>query len=208
MLIREYSVKRFLKHSGFTLLELMMVIVIAGVLLAIGIPSYSTLKNSNCLTTNTNRLVASLQFARSEAAKRNSSVSLRPLSIGASKKWRNGFEIVTDDIDRDGNAGCSGVEDVDGDGTCNQNAVMKIIELGCGDIDDTKGLQITNTSSTSPDDTTNFTYRSSGRLTNTSTGRIFRICMAGFTGDDRGREVRVSSIGRPQTNSVTIASCP
>ncbi|MAJ90829.1 MAG: hypothetical protein CMF40_01405 [Legionellales bacterium] len=201
---------RNIKNKGFTLLELMLVIVIAGVLFSIGIPSYTALKNSNCLTTNTNRLIASLQFARSEAAKRNNAVSLlpRPLALGGVRDWRNGFEIVTDDVDKDSVAGCAGVEDVDGDGTCNEDAVMKIIELSCGDAAADKGLQIENQRGAAANDLTDFTYRSSGRLTNTSTGRIFKICMAGYLGTERGREVRVSNIGRPQTNLVNIATCP
>ena len=193
---------RYQKQIGFTLIELMIVVVIVGILLGVGIPSYNSLRNNNCLVTNTNRLVATLQYARSEAAKKNADVSVR----ARNGSWRFGFEIVTDE-----EPGCTGVDDVDGSGDCTDDAIFKIIELGCVDnINATRGLQITHTildpgAPGAPGD--KFTYRSSGRINNQALGGIFQICMANFLGTDRGRETRVSSIGRPQTNVVDIVGC-
>ena len=59
------------------------------------------------MVTNANRLVASLQYARSEAAKRNSDVSLKPRA----GSWRNGFLVATNELD------------FDGDGKCNANTI-------------------------------------------------------------------------------------
>ena len=207
--------KKFMKQAGFTLIELMFVVVIVGLLLVIGVPSYNTLRSNNCLTTNTNRLVASLQYARSEAAKRNSAVSLRPRAVGGARNWRNGFEIITDEIDADGNGTCTEEEDHDNSitnstgsapGTCDTDGILKVIELGCGDLNPTRGLQISHAQLATPGD--KFTYRSSGRINNQAFGGVFTTCIANFVGSDRGRETRVSTIGRPQTNSVDITTCP
>ena len=204
---------RYKKQIGFTLLELMIVMVIAGVLLSIGVPAYQVMRNNNCLVTNTNRLVATLQYARSEAAKRNTTVSVR----ARAGSWRFGFEIITDEIDADGDGQCTGIEDHDNSitrtggnppgGACELGGILKVIELGCWDTDPTKGLQISH--DTVSDVTGQlFTYSSSGRIGALALGGVFNTCMAGFLGADRGRQTRVSSIGRPQTNSIDITACP
>ena len=193
------------KQIGFTLLELMVVVVIAGVLLGIGIPSYNTLRNNNCLVTSANRLVATLQYARSEAAKRNANVSVRAMA----GSWRFGFEVITNEIDADGVNGCVGIEDIDGSGACNNNAILKIIELGCWDTNPARGLWITHTTldpTVFPQQ--DFTYTSSGRITAAAVGGTFNICMVNFLGANRGRQTRVSTIGRPRTSRTDTAVCP
>jgi type IV fimbrial biogenesis protein FimT len=68
---------------GFTLIELLITIAIASILLAIAVPSFNGLIVGSRLTTQANDFVAAVNFARSEAIKRNSSVSLCRAEEGA-----------------------------------------------------------------------------------------------------------------------------
>lgn len=66
--------------SGFTLLELIVTISIAGILMAMAIPSFNDMIRNSRLTTYANEMVTSLNLARSEAVKRGVSVSVRKSS--------------------------------------------------------------------------------------------------------------------------------
>lgn len=72
-----YSVRRRAARSvqGFTLVELMVTLGVAGVLLALAVPSFNQLIVTNRLTTQANEVVAAMNFARSEAIKRNTRIS-------------------------------------------------------------------------------------------------------------------------------------
>ena len=63
-------------QRGLTMLEIMISIAVLGVILAIGIPSYAHITISSGLTSDTNDLVASMQFARSEAITRGEAVTV------------------------------------------------------------------------------------------------------------------------------------
>ena len=87
------------KNSGFTLLELMIVIAIAGVLMAIAVPSFKDMMRNTRLTTYANQFVTSLNIARSEAIKRGVPVTVRKLSgVGSATYWSTaGWEVFVDD---------------------------------------------------------------------------------------------------------------
>ena len=85
-----------LEHSpGFTLMELMVTISIAGILLGVAIPSFTSIISSNRLTTYANELVTALNLARSEAIKRGQHVVVRKTE----PDWEDGWQVFVD-IDR------------------------------------------------------------------------------------------------------------
>lgn len=63
-------------ERGFTLIELMITLIIAAVVLAFGVPSFESFIRKGRLTSETNNLIADLQFARSEAIKRGIRVTV------------------------------------------------------------------------------------------------------------------------------------
>jgi type IV fimbrial biogenesis protein FimT len=91
------------RSRGFTLLELMTTITVLGVLLAIGVPSFTeTIRNSRAAA-QANDLVLALNVARSEASKRGLPVTVcaadtaRTGCAGATvADWANGWLVFLD----------------------------------------------------------------------------------------------------------------
>src|SRR4026209_2490211 len=82
---------------GFNLLELMVGISVLGVLLAIGVPSFTAMIRTNRLVEQSNGMVGALNYARSEALKRGYRVSACPGSSGGCSggtAWDGGGPVV------------------------------------------------------------------------------------------------------------------
>ncbi len=82
-------------NKGFTILELMVTVAIAGILVSVAMPSFTESIIGNRLTTYNNELVGALNLARSEAIKRNQQVVVE--KTGAS--WNGGWRVFVD-VDR------------------------------------------------------------------------------------------------------------
>jgi type IV fimbrial biogenesis protein FimT len=86
--------RRGARHSGFTLIELMVTVTVAAVLLAIAVPSFSRLIASNRLATQTNEFVGGLNLARTEAVRQGQGVSIRSDSAGID--FGTGWKVFKD----------------------------------------------------------------------------------------------------------------
>lgn len=69
------NARRGRSQAGFTLMELMLTIGLAAVLFGLAIPSFRGIIANNQLVTQTNDLITAVTLARSEAIKRNSTVT-------------------------------------------------------------------------------------------------------------------------------------
>lgn len=81
---------------GFSLIELMVALSVLGIVTAIAVPSFNEAKLSMSLRSNANNLVASIQLARSEAIKSNSTVRLCASDNGTSCQgaWQDGWIVL------------------------------------------------------------------------------------------------------------------
>ena len=81
-----------MKSDGFTLIELLAVLTIATIVLTLGVPSFQEIIRNNRLTTQANRLISSINLARSEAIKRGVRVTLCKSNDGENCVNGNGYE--------------------------------------------------------------------------------------------------------------------
>jgi type IV fimbrial biogenesis protein FimT len=79
------------RTRGFTVVELMITIAIAAILMGLGVPSFRAFISGQKVKTGSYELMTSLVIARSEAVKRNASVTLTPTSSTA---WANGWAVT------------------------------------------------------------------------------------------------------------------
>ncbi len=77
---------------GFTIIELMMVVVIAAILATVALPNLRDLIVSQRIKTSASDLYAALVYARSEAVKRNAPITLQ--ATGGGVVWGTGLQVV------------------------------------------------------------------------------------------------------------------
>lgn len=168
---------------GFTMVELIVTISIAGILMGIAIPSFTSIVRSTRLTTYANELVASLNLARSEAVKRGVQVSIRRKG-STNQNWDAGWDIFTD-LDGDG------VLDTADTLLKTYPALTNSYTLRTG----TSGYQ------------TFAAYLPSGLSVNSS-GDTFRLCAGSTsTSASNSRSIAINALGRPRTTEGAT-SCP
>jgi len=89
---------------GFTIIELMVTVGVVSILLAIAVPSLSSMVKNNRLSTQVNMVMADVHLARSEAVKRGVRVIMcrtadpnlsTPACGGSTQDWSTGYLMFT-----------------------------------------------------------------------------------------------------------------
>jgi len=191
------------KTQAFTLLELMIVVALIAIVTAYGLPRLKGFTTNTGLTTNTNDLVAALQYARSTAINdqgrvvvcaSSDSMKAVPKCGGPGTPWHSGW-IIFRDIDN--NASISAGDTV--------LRVQGAVALN--------GITITPGPLNPPNPTNIDDYVSFGPpageplLTNgLNQSGLFKICSAQDSSLVRGVEVNFS--GRISSTRVVNPGCP
>jgi type IV fimbrial biogenesis protein FimT len=88
--------------AGFTILELMITVAVLGILVGVGVPSFTDMIRQNRLSASTNDLLTATAIARSEAVKRGGPVTLCPANplgnnCSGNALWSNGWIVFNDE---------------------------------------------------------------------------------------------------------------
>jgi type IV fimbrial biogenesis protein FimT len=173
---------RFKLQKGFNLVELLVGIAILAILLVMAAPSFYGLIQNDFSITLSNNMITSLNYARSEAIKRGSNVSVCASSdtsfTSCGTNWANGWIVFLNPT--------------------GSNAISTATVLRTQSVDRT-GATITTAPSMSI-----ATYTSNGFATNTTSNVTMTIKTSGCTAD-YGRSIAISLTGRL---SVSNVSCP
>jgi type IV fimbrial biogenesis protein FimT len=85
------------RMTGFTMMELLIVITIVAILAGIGAPSFRNITTSYRIAGEVNGLLGDMQFARAEAIKEGQNVTICVSSNGTSctggTAWQNGWTV-------------------------------------------------------------------------------------------------------------------
>ncbi len=176
-------------QNGFSIVELMVTLAIAGILLAVALPSFTTMIIGNNLSSQSNDLMSDLGLARSEAAKIGARVTLCISSDGASctagSDWSSGRIVFID-------APPYGTVDVVDVSHTAADLILKVSKPSRG------GNTLVSSFSTGY-----VQYLGSGITNLSGVSNAFTLCHSGSI----GRIVTISVTGRAH-GDLTASNCP
>ncbi|MCK5813076.1 MAG: GspH/FimT family pseudopilin [Cocleimonas sp.] len=185
-------------HHGFTLIEAMVTIAVAGILLSIAIPSFSKMIERNRISSATNEFMAAMMLTRSEAVTRTIPISICASDTGTScngalDNYAKGW-VIFSDCNMDGLITATVTNcDFDGNGTNDKDAIIKV-------NNGAKKLLIIGGNATTKD---RFTYRVSGRPS--TLGASFSI---GADSSNLKKKLTVALTGRVKLCTIGESGCP
>ena len=176
-------------EAGFTLVELIITLTIAGILIALAAPAMQTFVLDQRLTTQANDFIADLSLSRSEAIRRASNVvicrqggSVSSPSCSTTAAWGAGWVVFAD---------------ADSNGALASNeSVLRIRQ----------SLDGNNTLNAIPSSTNSIVFANTGLTTlSSSTEVAMRLCDS--RGASKAVTVWINFTGRARIDRTAMASC-
>lgn len=190
------------RSAGFTLVELMVIIVVIGITFSLALPGFQDMIQRNRMATNVNDMLLAINLGRSEAMRRGGLVTVQSADNGSESdnEFGNGFCVQV------GGPGASEYSD-----TCTYNAARCGPPMTTGCI--IRQFEALGGSATinSVENLDALTFGSMGELSATTTASL-DVCDTGV----EGRRIRIALIGRSKShradpdnaNLTTDPSCP
>ncbi len=171
------------RQKGFNLVELMAVLAITGIVIAVGVPQLNSTISRGNVSAEANRLMASINFARSQAVNKQQIVTLERKSLNPND-WTEGWTIYTDV----GGEGNEGINLADGD------VLLKDI------VTDTSGLSLL-----ADNEGNNWiSFLPSGRLAEAG-GVAIAVCNDDLNDGVIGSLLEVNLVGRVRRSAIAAA---
>lgn len=182
------------KARGFTLLEVVVVLAVIAILTSLAAPSFTSLIQSNAVSSNVNAFMADLRFARSEAIRRGGSVVMCR---------SDDPEATTPSCDAGGGPGGNGwvsgwIIFENRDGTAGYAAGDQLLRI--------QG-PITNLDSIGGPANTTFEFVATGRLRTLNSAKTLQFGSNVSMPNERQRMVCVNGSGRARIAGDGNASC-
>jgi len=183
-------------HRGFTLIELIITLAILAILTTLSIPSFTDVIRNNRVTSEADRLMATIRLARSEAIKRNQTATICRSANGSTcggttNVYEQGWLLYNDvsDLTFAGNANYNASED----------PLIRIGEAAATDIT-LRSNSIGNAW---------LSFKPTGRLAETGSAAVYAVCYDSVsTSSVPGRQITVDLNGRATLSTLAAgATC-